>query len=177
MEVVLYQSHLYCHIRRRSSLVFSACNFNVSTNNFTTKSMTNCPESRMRSSSFKLTPIFVFEPNAWNRRKSSTLTTVAAGGGVPLPPLDLTEDNVREVLADARVEFGQVFDTSVGITGQVELAELDGPFVKISLRGGFWHKRSTVLARIGNYLKQRIPEILEVHIEDEKQLDDSPENF
>lgn len=99
--------------------------------------------------------------------------------------------------------------------GQVELSELDGPFVKISLKGRFWHKRSTVVARVGNYLKQRIPvsqyllsnfitiiivslslcnglhagkfflilflfpcqEILEVEIEDEKQLDDSPENF
>ncbi|KAJ7009996.1 hypothetical protein NC653_000647 [Populus alba x Populus x berolinensis] len=47
--------------------------------------------------------------------------------------------------------------------GQVELAELDGPFVVISLKGRFWHERSM--------------EILEVEIEDEKQLDDSPENF
>ncbi|KAL4387618.1 hypothetical protein GQ457_09G018430 [Hibiscus cannabinus] len=101
----------------------------------------------------------------------------AASAGVPLPPLDLTEENIQLVLADARVELGQIFDTSVGMTGQVELSELDGPFVKISLKGRFWHKRSTVVARVGNYLKQRIPEILEVEIEDEKQLDDSPENF
>ncbi|KAL6999787.1 hypothetical protein U1Q18_000965 [Sarracenia purpurea var. burkii] len=93
------------------------------------------------------------------------------------PQLDLTEDNVKQVLADARLEFGQIFDASVGITGVAELAELDGPFVKISLKGRFWHKRSTVLDRLANYLKQRIPEILEVDIEDEKQLDDSPENF
>ncbi|XP_020233877.1 uncharacterized protein LOC109813982 [Cajanus cajan] len=93
------------------------------------------------------------------------------------PPLDLTENNVRQVLNDARQELGQIFDTSVGITGVVELADLDGPFVKISLKGRFWHERSMVLARVGNYLKQRIPEILEVEIEDEKQLDDSPENF
>ncbi|KAK7244841.1 hypothetical protein RIF29_39669 [Crotalaria pallida] len=92
-------------------------------------------------------------------------------------PLDLTEDNVRQVLVDAREELGQIFDTSVGMTGKVELVELDGPFVKISLKGRFWHKRSTVLARVANYLKQRIPEILEVDIENEKQLDDSPENF
>lgn len=103
--------------------------------------------------------------------------TRAAAGGVPLPPLDLTEDNVRQVIADARVELAQLFDTSVGITGVAELAELDGPFVKIRLRGRFWHERSTVIARLANYLKQRIPEILEVDIEDEKQLDDSPENF
>ncbi|XP_026393064.1 uncharacterized protein LOC113288287 [Papaver somniferum] len=93
------------------------------------------------------------------------------------PPLDLTEDNVREVLADARIHFAQIFDTSIGMTGVAELSEVDGPYVKISLRGRFWHERSLVLARLGNYLKQRIPEILEVDIEDEKQLDDSPENF
>ncbi|KAB1203845.1 hypothetical protein CJ030_MR8G027690 [Morella rubra] len=92
------------------------------------------------------------------------------------PPLDLTEDNVRQVLVEARAELAQI-DASVGMTGEAELAELDGPFVKISLKGRFWHKRSTVLARVGNYLKQRIPEILEVDIEDEKQLDDSPRNF
>ncbi|XP_057954842.1 uncharacterized protein LOC131148898 isoform X2 [Malania oleifera] len=72
-------------------------------------------------------------------------------------PLDLTEDNVKQVLADARLELAQIFDTSVGITGQAELAELDGPFVKISLRGRFWHRRTLVLARLGSYLKSRIP--------------------
>ncbi|KAH7512231.1 uncharacterized protein LOC107432250 [Ziziphus jujuba] len=111
-----------------------------------------------------------------SRRRLSTISASAAFSSGP-EPLDLTEDNIRQVLADARVELGQLFDDSVGITGQVELAELDGPFVKISLKGRFWHKRSTVVARLGNYLKQRIPEILEVDIEDEKQLDDSPENF
>ncbi|XVE84799.1 hypothetical protein DITRI_Ditri17bG0041600 [Diplodiscus trichospermus] len=115
----------------------------------------------------------------WKSSPSKSVWAVkaAASGGVPLPPLDLTEENIKLVLADAKVELAQLFDTSVGITGQVELAELDGPFVKISLKGRFWHKRSTVVARVGNYLKQRIPEILEVDIEDEKQLDDSPENF
>ncbi|KAG8049819.1 hypothetical protein GUJ93_ZPchr0009g1834 [Zizania palustris] len=103
--------------------------------------------------------------------------------------LDLTEDNVRLALDEAKSEarrdllpppsylhrhLGQLFDTSVGITGRVDLAELDGPFVKLRLKGKFWHTRATVVARIGNYLKNRIPEILEVEIEDEKQLDDSP---
>ncbi|KAK9152301.1 hypothetical protein Syun_010610 [Stephania yunnanensis] len=104
-----------------------------------------------------------------------------SGGGVISaelgPSLDLTEDNIKLVLEDARTQFAQIFDTSAGMTGRVELAEVDGPFVKISLSGRFWHKRSTVVARIANYLKQRIPEILEVDIEDEKQLDDSPANF
>ncbi|KAL1206135.1 hypothetical protein V5N11_020360 [Cardamine amara subsp. amara] len=113
------------------------------------------------------------------KSRARTLTTAEAvsGSGATLPPLDLTEDNIHLVLSDARVELAQLFDSSVGITGQVELVELDGPYVKISLRGKFWHTRSMVLARIGNYLKQRIPEILEVEIEDEKQLDDSPANF
>ncbi|KVI10587.1 hypothetical protein Ccrd_011021 [Cynara cardunculus var. scolymus] len=73
--------------------------------------------------------------------------------------------------------FSHLFDTSVGMTGVAELSEVDGPFVKIRLKGRFWHERSLVLARLGNYMKERIPEILEVDIEDEKQLDDSPENF
>ncbi|XP_055807793.1 uncharacterized protein LOC129876388 [Solanum dulcamara] len=94
-----------------------------------------------------------------------------------ISPLDLTEDNIIQVLEDAKAELAQLFDTSVGITGKAELAEVDGPYVKLRLSGKFWHKRSTVVARLGNYLKQRIPEILEVDIEDEKQLDDSPANF
>ncbi|KAI8010793.1 hypothetical protein LOK49_LG06G00921 [Camellia lanceoleosa] len=111
----------------------------------------------------------------WRRQKPPLLRHRVITAA--LPQLDLTEDNVKQVLVDARAEFGQIFDSSVGITGKAELAELDGPFVKISLKGRFWHKRSTVLDRLANYLKQRIPEILEVDIEDEKQLDDSPANF
>ncbi|CAN6716897.1 unnamed protein product [Malus baccata var. baccata] len=114
-------------------------------------------------------------PATLGTKTSTKFSTILVAAAVqPSQPLDLTEDNIRQVLADARVEFGQLFDTSVGMT---DLAELDGPFVKISLKGRFWHERSVVLARLANYLKQRIPEILEVDIEDEKQLDDSPANF
>lgn len=103
-------------------------------------------------------------------RRASSAASITAS-------LDLTEDNVRQALVEAKSELGQLFDTSVGMTGQVDLAELDGPFVKLRLKGKFWHTRATVLARIGNYLKNRIPEILEVEIEDENQLDDSPAAF
>ncbi|KAA8524928.1 hypothetical protein F0562_011434 [Nyssa sinensis] len=116
-------------------------------------------------------------PLRYTRWRTNVPTRRFRAISASLPPLDLTEDNIKQVLADARIEFGQIFDSSVGMTGKAELAELDGPFVKISLKGRFWHERSTVLARLGTYLKQRIPEILEVDIEDEKQLDDSPENF
>ncbi|PKA46994.1 hypothetical protein AXF42_Ash011668 [Apostasia shenzhenica] len=63
---------------------------------------------------------------------------------------------------------------SIGFDG---FAELDDPFVKLRLQEWFWHQRTTVLARLANYMKNWIPEILEVEIEDEKQLDDSSENF
>ncbi|CAK9322997.1 unnamed protein product [Citrullus colocynthis] len=126
-------------------------------------------------------PISTFRPShsslrlrfRTRRRRVSVLATAVPNQR----PLDLTEENVRHALGEARVELAQIFDGSVGITGVVELAELDGPFVKISLKGRFWHKRSTVVARVGNYLKNRIPEILEVEIEDESQLDDSPASF
>lgn len=40
------------------------------------------------------------------KSRARTLTTVEAvsGGGAPLPPLDLTEDNIHLVLSEARVE-------------------------------------------------------------------------
>lgn len=91
--------------------------------------------------------------------------------------MELTEENVTLALQDARIELLQLFDESVGITGEVELAEMDGPFIKLALKGRFWHRRSDVVARVGNYLQKRIPEIVEVEAEDESMLDDSPENF
>ncbi|KAK9823912.1 hypothetical protein WJX72_006310 [[Myrmecia] bisecta] len=91
--------------------------------------------------------------------------------------LELTEENVDVVLEEARSELMQIFDESVGITGCVMLAELDGPFVKLRLTGRFWHKRADVVARVGCYLQKRIPEVLEVEIEDDTQLSDSAENF
>ena len=58
----------------------------------------------------------------------------------------------------------------VGITGGVDYVDLDGPMVLIRLKGRFWHERTTVLDRVSNYLIQRIPEIIEVNVEDPWQL-------
>lgn len=78
------------------------------------------------------------------------------------------------------MKLGSVFGNSaenrdIGITGEVELAELDGPVVVLRLKGRFWHKRTDVLARVAAYLQSRIPEILDVSIEDARQLSDTEE--
>jgi hypothetical protein len=60
----------------------------------------------------------------------------------------------------------------VGITGGMDYVDMDGPSVVIRLKGRFWHERTTVLTRVANYLQQRIPEIVDVTIEDPFQLTD-----
>ncbi|KMZ76327.1 hypothetical protein ZOSMA_103G00330 [Zostera marina] len=137
------------------------------------KNLNSINVSRTSSSDIEIRSArcFISSINSPRRRFRRFISAASSG------PLDLTEENVEQVLVDARTKFGQIFDTSVGMTGVVDLAELDGPYVKLRLKGRFWHTREMVLARLGNYLKIRIPEILEVDIEDEGQLDDSPENF
>lgn len=91
--------------------------------------------------------------------------------------LELDEATVLGVLNACREEIGTLFGYSaenrgVGITGGVDFVEMDGPTVVLSLKGRFWHKRTTVLDRVANYLQSRIPEIIDVVVEDEWQLTD-----
>lgn len=91
--------------------------------------------------------------------------------------LELSEENVLGLLAACREEIGTMFgyteeNRGVGITGGVDFVDMDGPSVILRLKGRFWHERKTVLARVGAYLKGRIPEIVDVMIEDEWQLTD-----
>jgi hypothetical protein len=91
--------------------------------------------------------------------------------------LDLDEDTVLGVLAACRAELGTLFgytaeNRGVGITGGVDYVDMDGPTVIIKLKGRFWHQRTTVLDRVANYLQQRIPEIIDVQVEDPWQLTD-----
>ena len=58
----------------------------------------------------------------------------------------------------------------MGITGRVEFVELDGPSVIIGIYGRFWHERTTVLARVDSFLRQRIPEIVDVDVCDPGML-------
>lgn len=72
-----------------------------------------------------------------------------------------------------RTMFGyQAENRGVGITGGVDFVELDGPTVVLHLKGRFWHQRPTVLNRVGSYLMSRIPEIVDVVVEDEWELTD-----
>jgi len=89
--------------------------------------------------------------------------------------LEMDEETVMGVLNACREEIGTLFgytaeNRGVGITGGVDLIELDGPVVVLRLKGRFWHERTTVLERVSNYLQQRIPEIIDVTVEDEWQL-------
>lgn len=89
--------------------------------------------------------------------------------------LELDEDTVLGVLQAAREELGTLFGYSaenrgVGITGGVDYVEMDGPTVVVRLKGRFWHQRTTVLDRVSNYLTQRIPEIIDVSVEDPWQV-------
>lgn len=94
----------------------------------------------------------------------------------------LTEENVQAILAACREEIGTMFGYSaenrgVGITGGVDFVELDGPCVVVRLKGRYWHQRYTVLDRVGSYLQGRIPEIVDIMVEDEWQLTDEANNM
>ncbi|VEU42916.1 unnamed protein product [Pseudo-nitzschia multistriata] len=89
--------------------------------------------------------------------------------------LELDEETVLRLMQACRQEIGTLFgytaeNRGVGITGGVDYVELDGPVVVLRLKGRFWHERTTVLSRVANYLQQRIPEIIDVTVEDEWQL-------
>ncbi|KAJ1640903.1 hypothetical protein T492DRAFT_924350 [Pavlovales sp. CCMP2436] len=62
--------------------------------------------------------------------------------------------------------------TNIGITGDVELVDFEGPFVTIGLTGQFWHRRRTVLQRVGAYVSRRIPEIVEITLADPSMAED-----
>ncbi|KAL3826386.1 hypothetical protein ACHAXA_008594 [Cyclostephanos tholiformis] len=96
--------------------------------------------------------------------------------------LALDEEIVQGVLAACRQEIGTMFgyqaeNRGVGITGGVDFVELDGPTVVLRLKGRFWHQRTTVLRRVGAYLMARIPEIVDVVVDDEYELTDEANNL
>jgi len=93
--------------------------------------------------------------------------------------MSLDEDNVELVLQElVESDYGKsmfgVHDmpAAAGITGMVDFVEIAGPEVILRLSGAFWHRRETVLGRAAMYLNARIPEIVEVNVEDASELED-----
>ena len=117
----------------------------------------------------RLVAAFIFEICTRRQCRSN------AGGG---EPRILTEENAIDVLNECMADIGTMFGTEassrgVGITGEVEFVELDGPILVVRLKGSFWHQRTRVVERVESYVLERIPECVEVVIEDAEQLDDS----
>lgn len=99
-----------------------------------------------------------------------------------VPTLPLDENNVRECLEIfVESDYGQQMfgchekAASVGITGEVQFADLEGPEVVLKLEGAFWHRRETVLGRAAMWLNACMPEIVQVRVADPQELEDFAE--
>ena len=94
----------------------------------------------------------------------------------------LDEDNAQQCLEEfVESEYGkQMFGSherpsSIGVTGSINLVEVSGPEVTLTLDGKFWHRRATVLGRAAMWLNARMPEITDVMVADQEELKDFEE--
>ena len=88
-------------------------------------------------------------------------------------PMELCEENAILVIEEVKAELGTIFgydqgSRNVGITGAIELVEVDGPSIIVSLSGRFWHATDTVMLRVESFIKQRIPEVISVTLDEAK---------
>jgi len=93
-----------------------------------------------------------------------------SGLGLNKPPMELCDENAAAVIDEIRKELGTIFgytsdSRAVGITGSIDLVEVDGPTIRVSLAGRFWHATDTVMMRVESYIKNRIPEVIEVELD------------
>lgn len=82
-------------------------------------------------------------------------------------PMELCDENALIVIDEVRKELGTIFgydkaSQAVGITGKIELIEVDGPTIYVALNGRFWHATDTVMMRVSSFIKNRIPEVIDV---------------
>ena len=88
-------------------------------------------------------------------------------------PLELCEENAILVIDEIKKELGTIFgydpkSREVGITGEIEFVECDGPSISVSLSGRFWHATDTVMMHVESYVQNRIPEVIEVTLDRSK---------
>ena len=92
-----------------------------------------------------------------------------------LEPMECSPANVEIALDEFREAAKEMIGinqraASIGITGDVSVADVDGPFVTLQLSGRFWHRRETVMRNAATWLQQRIPELADVSPADERTL-------
>ena len=115
---------------------------------------------------------------AFQLRKSSNShnyslrnTIIISMSALNQSPMELCEENAILVIEEVRNELGTIFgydqgSKNVGITGAIELVEVDGPSIIVSLSGRFWHATDTVMLRVESFIKQRIPEVISVTLDE-----------
>ena len=95
------------------------------------------------------------------------------GNALDGEPLELCEENALLVIDEMKKELGTIFgydpkSRDVGITGEIEFIECDGPCISVALSGRFWHATDTVMLRVESYIQNRIPEVIGVTLDVEK---------
>ncbi len=126
--------------------------------------------------SLELTTAFL--PSCHRALKSSVwgkvaVTPLSLGNALDGEPLELCEENAILVIDEMKKELGTIFgydpkSREVGITGEIEFVECDGPSISVALSGRFWHATDTVMMRVESYVQNRIPEVIEVVLDREK---------
>eukprot|EP00930_Biecheleria_cincta_P103850 TRINITY_DN95951_c0_g1_i1.p1 TRINITY_DN95951_c0_g1~~TRINITY_DN95951_c0_g1_i1.p1 ORF type:complete len:176 (+),score=23.68 TRINITY_DN95951_c0_g1_i1:138-665(+) len=109
----------------------------------------------------------------WRHAQVDPYEDLMYGGTVPL-----TYENAQMALNQIKYNvmphmFGYSEESRrVGVFGEVDLVEVEGPMVVISLKGKFWHPRQNVMDRVTHLLQEKIPEICMVEVLDPAMLID-----
>mmetsp|Transcript_136 Transcript_136/g.163 ORF Transcript_136/g.163 Transcript_136/m.163 type:complete len:157 (-) Transcript_136:1834-2304(-) len=115
---------------------------------------------------------FQFRNIQRQNRNIFKIHSTSQGSALNKSPLELCDENALIVIEEVKAELGTIFgydqgSKNVGISGEVELVEVDGPSIRIKLSGRFWHATDTVLMRVESFVKTRIPEVIEVILDED----------